>query len=929
MDLLSLFRKYLCLLALTASASSLSAQTTMDWKNDTTGSWFDPANWWSGTVPTSATNASIDNNGNASIPFNTGTAAQAATLNVGVANTGTLNVVSGGDLFATTGYIGNLPGANGTIIVNGGGSTLNFSSNFTVGSQGAGFLNVNAGGVVSNDYGHIAAVAGSSGTASIAGSTSAWNNTHDLLVGEGGVGVLSVSAGAAVTSAQGFLGYASTGVGEADLSGVGTTWTLGSNLFVGYSGSAHLDISAGAMAQSGTGATSSVAFIGHTTSGTGTVSVSGTGSAWKMKNDLNVGQAGYGQLSISNQAVVSNAYGTIGNESTGRGSVTLNAAGVWNNANDLLVGKAGTGDLSILESGRVTASSGYIGYASTGTGTVSVDGVGSRWINSSNFYVGYDGNGTLHVTNGAVVSSGSSAYVGQNSTGAGIVNLAGAGSAWSQTGDLHVGVAGSGTVNITSAAAADNTNGVVGESLGGIGEVNVLGGSSLWTNRGALTVGNAGQGKVNVTTGGQVTSASGTIGAASTGHGEVNVTGSSSQWATTGSLTIGASGTGAFNVTAGGAASAGSATVASGSTGYGELNMSGDGSSVTVTGDLSVGESGTGVLGVTDGALSNATGYIGHQAGSTGSATVFSGTWANASSLYVGYAGNGTLNLTGDGVVSVGSGTLVLANSAASNGTLNLGAGDTVGTLQASTVSGGSGTATVNFNHSGTVTFAPTLAGSLSVFKSGAGTTVFAHGNTYSGGTHINDGVLKVTNIAGSATGSGNVEINSLGTLTGGGSISGQVTVNGTIAPGDGLGTLQTGSEVWNSSGIYRWDVADMNTADLLLINGNLTIDSASGTPFKIVLNLLTDPEIFLAQLSLVENQSWILATASGGILPWTADQFFIDTSALGPDYTDKFSLAQVGNNLDLVYTVPEPSVSLLVAGGLGAIAVMMRRRRR
>ena len=124
------------------------------------------------------------------------------------------------------------------------------------------------------------------------------------------------------------------------------------------------------------------------------------------------------------------------------------------------------------------------------------------------------------------------------------------------------------------------------------------------------------------------------------------------------------------------------------------------------------------------GTITNANGTLGNNAGSDGTVNVSSGTWSNTSNLTVGDSGTGVLNLTDQGTVSVnsGNGTLYLANSSHSTGTLNLGTGGAAGTLKAASVSGGDGTAVVNFNHTGVNVFTPTLEGALTVNQIGPGT---------------------------------------------------------------------------------------------------------------------------------------------------------------------------------------------------------------
>lgn len=83
-------------------------------------------------------------------------------------------------------------------------------------------------------------------------------------------------------------------------------------------------------------------------------------------------------------------------------------------------------------------------------------------------------------------------------------------------------------------------------------------------------------------------------------------------------------------------------------------------------------------------------------------------------------------------------------------------------------------------------------AGTTAIVKTGLGTWTVGGANTYSAGTTINGGTLLVINATGSGTGSGNVAVNSGGTLAGAGIIAGPVSINtgGTLSPGSLPGTL-------------------------------------------------------------------------------------------------------------------------------------------
>ena len=83
--------------------------------------------------------------------------------------------------------------------------------------------------------------------------------------------------------------------------------------------------------------------------------------------------------------------------------------------------------------------------------------------------------------------------------------------------------------------------------------------------------------------------------------------------------------------------------------------------------------------------------------------------------------------------------------------------------------------------------------------KQGNGTLLLAGANTISGGVAIEEGRLLVSNLTGSATGSGPVSIGSRAILGGNGTIAGPVLLAGgaTLAPGASPGRLTTGSQTW------------------------------------------------------------------------------------------------------------------------------------
>ena len=71
------------------------------------------------------------------------------------------------------------------------------------------------------------------------------------------------------------------------------------------------------------------------------------------------------------------------------------------------------------------------------------------------------------------------------------------------------------------------------------------------------------------------------------------------------------------------------------------------------------------------------------------------------------------------------------------------------------------------------------------------------------------------------------------------------------------------------------------------------------------------------------------MASASGGISGFDPAEITVDSSGfVNPLNSGSFSVVRAGNNLDLVYSVPEPStLALLGVAGLGLLGMAWRRR--
>ncbi|MDO8540710.1 MAG: PEP-CTERM sorting domain-containing protein [Opitutaceae bacterium] len=172
---------------------------------------------------------------------------------------------------------------------------------------------------------------------------------------------------------------------------------------------------------------------------------------------------------------------------------------------------------------------------------------------------------------------------------------------------------------------------------------------------------------------------------------------------------------------------------------------------------------------------------------------------------------------------------------------------------------------------------------------------------------------------------------------------TGSLTLDGgSVSPGNSPGTMTAGATTFGPGGSYTWEInsttpggAGASTGwDLLSISGALTITSTSGSPFTIHLTSLmannSPGDVFNFNAS--QNSSYTIATASGGIGSFSANQFTLNTDSFSNAlHGGTWSLAAAGNDLNLNFTasaIPEPSTYAAIAG-VAALALAAWRRRR
>ncbi|MCL2713605.1 MAG: autotransporter outer membrane beta-barrel domain-containing protein [Alphaproteobacteria bacterium] len=526
------------------------------------------------------------------------------------------------------------------------------------------------------------------------------------------------------------------------------------------------------------------------------------GSPWNVGTTLTVGLSGVGKLEIPAGGAVSSSSGVIGSQSTSLGWVTVNGPDAsWKNSTSLTIGRSGTGWLTIT-GGRVSNSSGTIGQNRGSSGTVTISGAGATWTNSDILMVGREGTGTLVIRDGAVVTSaGGRADIGYDVGSNGSVDISGAGSKWSVSGYLTIGLLGTGSLNITDGAAVSNGAAYIGNKTGASGEVTVDGAGSTWKNSMGLYIGieNGAYGSLRVTGGGVVVSDFGGMVANNIGSAaDITVDGAGSKWIMTyGDFELGRGGTGTLAITNGGLVSDGDGNIANNPRGVASVTVDGAGSTWTNSGNLYIA---AGAIVTTPG-------------GGTGTLVISNGGSVSAKKVQLGS------DTSGAGIINIGA-----AQGSAARAP---------GSLLASTLEMKNFGQLV-FNHSdqsGGYVFAPDVTGTGDVEQI-SGITVVTGANLYSGATNISGGSWRAgvvntfsPNSSVAVAGAGTLDLAGFSQTVAGLTNAGIVNMGTRTPPGTVLTTTNYVGQ-GGSIGMNTFFGPDNSPSDKLVIDGG----TATGT---------------------------------------------------------------------------------------------------
>jgi outer membrane autotransporter protein len=471
-------------------------------------------------------------------------------LTVGVSGTGTVTATDA-TISSDGGLIGSNAGSNGSVTLT--NSQWSLTTVF-VGVSGTGNLQVLGGSTLNTNDGAVGANAGSVGTVTIDGAGSAWH-ANNITVGAAGQGSLTISGGANVDNQYTAIGDASGAVGEVTVTGAGSSWTHvalpAGFTYVGKTGSGTLTVSDGGLFDAGT-----YLNLGYFAGSSATVTVTGANSEVTTSGGVSTNSGDSANVTISDGGILN----VSGNFNLNSPSTTL-----------------------LIESGAtVTTGEADIGnFSGLGTTTVTLTGSGTTWTNAS---FGLE-MGTMTISAGATMTSAGYSFLGDSGTGpAADVIITGAGSSWTVNDELDIGYFGGATVDVLAGGTLNTVTALVGAYSGGptSGEVNVDGAGSTWTNSGDLTVGYGDVvgsdpviGTLNITNGGVVSTDNAFIGSQPSGIGTINVggAGTSSQFNVTTDLIVGDQGQGTLNVLEGGTVTAPTMTIANQVGSAGTVNL--------------------------------------------------------------------------------------------------------------------------------------------------------------------------------------------------------------------------------------------------------------------------------------------------------------------------------------------------------------------
>ncbi|WP_438858795.1 autotransporter domain-containing protein [Achromobacter spanius] len=260
---------------------------------------------------------------------------------------------------------------SGTATINGAGSQWDANA-FNVGFYGTGTLNLTAGGkAIATNTVSLGSHVGSHGTLNITGAGSSLQ-AGQLTVSDNGVSLVTISNNGTAQASGLLMGNSAGSEGTVEITGPGASLETSGGMTIGSRGTGTVDIKGGASATSG-GRT----YVGTYDGGVGKILVSGAGSQFSSLND----------------------YVALGLNTGSKGELTAT-------------------DGALVDAFQIIA-----GFNASTEGTIIADGPQTRLRTSSLFLVGYNGDGTATVSNGATIETANRLRIADVAGSTGTVNI--------------------------------------------------------------------------------------------------------------------------------------------------------------------------------------------------------------------------------------------------------------------------------------------------------------------------------------------------------------------------------------------------------------------------------------------------------------------------------------------------------------------------
>lgn len=691
---------------------------------------------------------------------------------------GTLQIGNGGTTGSITGNIAN----NATLIFN---RSDNISYSGVV--SGSGGLTKSGNGTLtltgSNTYAGATAI--STGTLA-AGANNTLSNSSAVTISSGAAlnvgstaqSIGSLAGGGSVTLASGGVLAAGSDNSSTTFSGV----LSGSGAFT--------KTGAGTLILAGNNT-----YTGPTTVSAGTLQLGNGGtSGWITGNIVNNSALAFNRSdNVTYSGVVS---GSGGLTKSGNGTLTLTGNNTYGGATTISSGTLAAGANNTLSSSSAVtiSSTAALSIGSTAQSIGSLAGGGSvATLSGGSLTAG--GNDASTIYSGTI--SGAGALI---KTGSGTLTLS---KVNSYTGGTTIA---EGTLLLAN--GANMTGNILNQATFAIDRTDSLTYSGIISGTGGLTKAGAG---VFTLTGANTYSGATTISSGTFLAGANNTLSSASAFAVSSGATLGL---GSTSQTIRSLTGNGSVTSAAG----GSLTVGGDNTSTTFSGVLSGSgaliKTGTGILTLTGDNTSTGTTTISAgalQLGNGGAAGSFAGNIVNNSALifnrsaptydYNGVIiGTGSLTKLGDGTVRLGGASTFTGGITISGGVLTVGTGGTTGSITSNVINN----SILIFNRTSDYAYSGTISGSGSLYKVNSNILTLSGSNSYSGVTHVEGGILKLSTnaaVSGDISNAANVTFDALdgGTYAGVISGTGSVTVNRSVVL-TGSNTYTGGTTLNNNS---------------------------------------------------------------------------------------------------------------------------------